>query len=138
MLSETKKEYNDISQRMISKKVNKIIKQNVCLRQTYIDRRAGVMSEPNPPCLQRRFGEFCATRAARRRLDSLSRHRGAESRYHHPDNRATYFSELTRMYESPSAHGGKSARITPISFVTQTKEIGKPGKGRGTPLEIIA
>ena len=29
------------------------------------------MSEPNPPCVQWRFGEFCATRAARRLSDVL-------------------------------------------------------------------
>ena len=71
---------------------------------------------PKTPCLQRRFGEFCATRAARRRLDSFSRHPGAESRYRHRDNRATYFSKRTGMYASPSAHGWISARITSISF----------------------
>ncbi|HPA62459.1 MAG TPA: hypothetical protein PLC67_00725, partial [Spirochaetota bacterium] len=49
-----------------------ILKLKVCRRQTNIDRRAGVLFEPNPPCLQRRFGEFCATRAARQLSDNFS------------------------------------------------------------------
>ena len=55
----------------LQKKKNERTKLKVCRRQTNIDRRAGVLSEPNPPCLLRRFGEFCATRAARRLSDVL-------------------------------------------------------------------
>ncbi len=94
------------------------------------------MSEPNPPCLQRRFGEFCATRAARRRLDSLLHLPGAESRYRHRDNKSTTFPNVHGCTQVRAPTDGSALGL--VTFFFCKKKVTETGKGRGTPFDIIA
>jgi len=77
-----------------------------------------------------------AKKAARRRLDSLSRHRGAESRYRHRDNRATTFPYVQGCTQVRAPTDGSALGL--VTFFFCKKKVTETGKGRVTPFDIIA